>query len=58
MMISAIQISYDMDVAVLSTESVLTNESYDSMEQIMYFADTYYDNNGYGLDDQRSGLFT
>lgn len=48
-LITDIRDTYQVDVAVVTSSSVLYGDTTD-------FADTYYENHGYGLGDDRSGL--
>ena len=54
-LIQTIRTTYQMDAAVLTT----TDTPYDPSEDVdlvMRYAHAYYDNNGYGLGDDRAGL--
>ena len=54
--IAEIRDTFQMDAVILTTDRVPANADYDSMEQTQYFADTYFDSNGYGLGEDRSGI--
>ena len=54
--IDEIRQTYQMDVAVLTTTKVPDNRSSSSEDQTMAYADRYYEEQGYGMGEDRAGL--
>ncbi len=55
-LIGEIRETYQMDAAVLTTKEVPANRSSESEEKTQAYADDYYDQNGYGLGEDRAGI--
>ena len=54
--IGEIRETYGMDCAVLTTRKVPPNRDDSSEDQTQAFADRYYEENGYGLGEDRAGI--
>jgi len=55
-LIKEIRDTYQMDAAILTSREVPKNASYSSMERTQDFADTYYEEHGYGMEPDDSGV--